>query len=485
MESNDLKLKTARTLKWNTIDKFSSQVLYAVTGIVLANMVSKADFGLVGAILIFQSFATLFVDSGFSTALIQKKEPTQTDYSTVFFFNLAVSIVIYFILWFAAPFIDTIFHADGMLIPLSRVMFLTFIINATALVQTNRLMKIMNVRMIAVSNVVGLVTSGAVGIWMALTGWGAWAIVWQAIVLAATKSIMLWIFSSWKPTLTFDFNALKAIFKVGVGIMSSSFLNVIFLNIYSFIIGIYYNLVQLGNYTQADKWSKMGISSLSQVFTASFLPVLSAYQDDDKEFARVMSKTNRFAGYTTFFTMGLLLVCAEAIFHTLFKTKWDSAIILFQILLLRGIITIITAHYNNFILAKGAARKFVYTEIVKDVTTILAVVATIPFGVVWILWGQVFAGIVFYIFDIWLVSNVTGSSVKSLLSDLAPYVGLSIVALVPAWMLSFVITTPLILLICQGLLAVSIYYYLNRILKSKIQADVIEYAFGRFRKKTA
>ncbi len=240
MENQDLKLKTARTLKWNTIDKFSSQVLYAITGIVLANVLSKSDFGLVGAILIFQSFATLFVDSGFSSALIQKKVPTQTDYSTVFFFNLGVSIFLYIILWFTAPFIDSLFHAGGRLIPLSRIMFHTFIINSTALVQTNRLMKIMNVRMIAISNVVGLTVSGAVGIWMALNGYGAWAIVWQSIVLAAIKSIMLWLSSSWMPTITFDFQALKSIFRVGVGIMSSSFLNVAFLNIYSFIIRYFF-----------------------------------------------------------------------------------------------------------------------------------------------------------------------------------------------------------------------------------------------------
>ena len=140
-EAPSLKLKTARTLKWNTVDKLSQQVLYAVTGIVLANILSQEDFGLVGAIMVFQAFATLFVDSGFSNALVQRKDPTATDYSTVFWFNLGVSVAIYMVLWFAAPLIDTVFHADGRLVPMSRVMFLTFIVNATALVQTNRLIK--------------------------------------------------------------------------------------------------------------------------------------------------------------------------------------------------------------------------------------------------------------------------------------------------------------------------------------------------------
>ena len=124
--------KTARTIKWNTIDRFSSQIIYAITGIVLANVLSKDDFGLVGAILVFQAFATLFVDSGFGAALLQKKEPTDKDYSTVFWFNLIVSVIIYIILWFAAPLIADIFQGDTRLIPLSRVMFLCFIINISA-----------------------------------------------------------------------------------------------------------------------------------------------------------------------------------------------------------------------------------------------------------------------------------------------------------------------------------------------------------------
>ena len=196
--TDNIKLLTARTLKWNTIDKVLSQVLYAVTGIILANVVSKEEFGLVGSILIFQAFASLFVDSGFSFAIIQKKNPTDTDFSTVFYFNFAMSVAIYAVLWMAAPLIAEVFGSEK-LIPLSRVMFLTFIINATAVVQTNRLTKMMTVKMVAVSNTIGLVVSGIVGVWLALAGYGAWAIVWQSITLATVKSAILWATAQWMP----------------------------------------------------------------------------------------------------------------------------------------------------------------------------------------------------------------------------------------------------------------------------------------------
>lgn len=479
-----LKLKTARTLKWNTIDKFSSQVLYAVTGIVLANVVSKAEFGLVGAILVFQAFASLFVESGFSTALIQRKSPTDTDYSTVFWFNMGMSILLYVILFFCAPLIDVIFHAEGQLIPLSRVMFLTFIINATAIVQMNRLMKQMTVKMIAVSNLIGLTVSGVVGIWLALSGYGAWSIVWQSIVLATVKSGILWATSSWLPGFVFSITSLRSIFSVGAGVMASSFLNTIFTNIYSFIIGAHYNLVQLGNYSQADKWSKMGVMSISQVFTASFLPLLSAKQGDAHEYARMMAKTSRLTGYITFFAMGLLVVCSTQIFHIFFGTKWDSAILLFQLLAVRGIFTIITSLYNNYIISCGASRKYVYSEIVKDITTVIAIVATIPFGVTWLVAGQIFAGIAYFLYALYLVGKVTGYSRFTLVKDMLPYLAFTLLALAPSVVLAHYITNAWLLFAIQVITSGVIYCTLNWVMKSKIQADVFQYAFGRFIRKS-
>lgn len=188
----DLKLRTARTLKWNSIDRFSSQVLYAVTGVILANVLPKEDFGLVGAILVFQAFATIFVDSGFGSALLQKKHPTDLDYSTVFWFNLIMSTGLYIALFFCAPALSSLFQDDPRLIPLSRVMFLSFIINGLGIVQTNLLMKSMTVKRIAVSNLTGLIVSGGAGIWMALAGFGAWALVWQTIILASIRTLWLW-----------------------------------------------------------------------------------------------------------------------------------------------------------------------------------------------------------------------------------------------------------------------------------------------------
>ena len=482
---DDLKLKTARTLKWNTLDRISSQVLYAVTGIVLANVLTKEEFGLVGAVMVFQAFASLFVDSGFSGALIQRKAPTDTDYSTVLYFNLGVSVLIYCILWLSAPLIDSLFNAGGALVPLARVMFLTFVLNATAIVQTNRLMKQMSVRMIAVSNAVGLVVSGATGIILALQGYGAWAIVWQSIVLSAVKSGLLWATSRWRPQATFSMASLRSIFAVGVGIMTSSFLNTVFQNIYSFIIGTYYNLANLGCYTQADKWSKMGVTSLSQTVTASFLPVISGCQDDRPRFHRMMAKTNRFTAYVAMPCLVLLVLLSEAIFHTLFGTKWDEAIVLFQLLAARGIFVVLTSLYTTQITAIGAARKLVESEVVKDVLTVAAIIATIPFGIEWLVGGQVIAAAVCFVYSQWLVARTTGYRVAAMLTEIAPYAAITLISAAPAAAVAYFVPQlhPVAMILAQTVAFAVPYVAINAMLHSRIQHDVLSYALGRFTRK--
>lgn len=491
-EADNLKLKVARTIKWNAIDRVATQFLYAVTGVVLARLLSHSDYGLVAAIMVFQAFATLFVDSGFASALIQRKKPSHLDYSTVMWFNVGIAVIIYIILFFAAPLIADIFKKDMRIISLSRVMFLTFIINATAIVPANRLVKMMQVKMIAVSNSIGLVLSAVVGITLALTGWGAWALVWQAITLSTVKSAILWLTSEWRPLLKFSVASLKSFFNFGSGVMATSFLNVAFQEIYAFFIGNRVGLVSLGYYSQADKWSKMGISSLAQVLGASFLPALSQVQDDPKRFSAATSKMNRFTAYLLFPALGLLAVMAAPIFHTLFGTKWDASIGLFQILLVRGIFTVLQSLYNNYIMALGRSRLMIYTELLRDITAIVAILVTLPYislstsdslveGVKIFLWGQLAASALTWVATLLIAVRLCHRSVFSFLLDLTPYLMETLLILVPVGAIALVVETPLVTCAIQAITGIVLYMGINALLGSRIQRDVIEYFTHRFK----
>lgn len=490
MDSSGLKTRTARSVKWNVIDKVSQQLLYAVTGIVLARLLDKEDFGLVGAVAVFQAFASLFVDSGFSYALIQRKAPTRLDYSTVLWFNLAMATGIYVILYFSAPLIADCFQGDQRLVAISRVMFLSFILNATAIVQTNRLMKQMDVRMVAVSNAVGLFAGAVVGIWLAVAGYGAWAIVWQTLALNFTKSLVLWLTSGWRPLFRFSMPSLRSFFSVGSGMMASSFLNVLFQNIYSFFIGNRAGLTSLGYYSQADKWSKMGISSLSQVLTSSFLPALSAVQDDPVRFARVTSKMNRFTSYLLFPAMGFLAVMATPIFHCLFGEKWDASIILFQLLLVRGVFTVLTSLYNNYVVALARTKLVVAMEMLRDGAALVLLAATLPFvamerggdivfGIKLLLLGQIFASALSWVVMVMKTAPVSGRSVGSFLADSVPYLLETLVIMAMLYLESLVVADCWRLLFCQSVTCLLLYLGMNSLLNSVIQREVIGFLRGK------
>lgn len=481
--AENLKLKTAGSIKWNTIDRISTQLLYAVVGIVLANLLSERDFGLVGLLLGFQAFANLFVDSGFGTALLQKKDPSQTDYSTVFWFNLSVSIIIYIALYFFAPLIADIFHGEQILIPLSRLLFLTFVINAFTIVQTNRLMKQMDVKMLAIANSIGLVVSGIVGIWLACTGANVWALVWQYLTLAAVKALWLWFSSSWRPSPVFSLKALKSICRIGFSVFSSSMLNTICLQIYTFVIGAY-NFISLGIYTQADKWSKMSSASLSQIFTATFVPLLSSVQDDALTWKRYIAKTNRFTAFILFPVMLGLCIAGEPLFHTLFGNKWDAAIPIYQILTFRGIFIVLLSLYNNYILAAGAAKLLFIAELIKDSLIFIAIMATMWSGSLTIIvWGQFIASAITWIIILILTARKISVPAGSLLSYLLTPLLIAVLACAAAWTLNQTNLPAPAILVLIILAIATIYIGLAAMLKLPELTDVSAYILGRFKKK--
>ena len=488
-EDQSLKTRTARTLKWNVIDRVAAQVLYAVTGIILANLLSPQDFGLVGAVLVFQAFASLLVDSGFSSALIQRKEPTRADYSTVLWFNLSIATAIYIILYYCAPLIADCFQGDRRIIPLSRVMFLTFILNALSIVQVNRLTKRMDMKPVAVADTVGLAAGAAAGIWLALDGQGAWAIVWQSIANAAVKAIVLWSTQRWLPLPVFSWKILRSYFSIGSRMMFTSFLNTVFLNLYSFFIGNRVGMVSLGYYTQSDKWSKMGIMSVYQVLTSSFLPALSAVQDDPERFNRVSAKMNRFTSYIIFPAVCFLVALASPLFHLLFDTKWDPSVILFQLLLVRGIFTVFIGYYNNVLLALGHARTIMWMEILRDGVAIAALVATLPYlavslpedpvyGLTVMLWGQLGASALTCAVTLRIVSRLTSRPVRQYLADMAPYVALSLVIAFVMWFTGTFIISPSLSCAVLSAEAVILYAGINYLSGSRIQRDVFAFICG-------
>ena len=429
-----LKKATASTLKWNTIDRLSSQVVFAAVGIVLANNLSREDFGIVGALYIFQAFATVFIDSGFGAALLRLKRAGKDDYSTVFWFNLSVSILLYLILWFATPSISEFFKVGERLVPYSKIMFLAFVINGLGIVQTNRLMKKMRVKKIAISNIAGLTLGGALGVYLAVRGAGAWALVWQTVSQAAIRTVWLWVSGKWLPAMVVSRRSFAKIWRVGLGVFSSSFLNTLFLYVYNFVIGGWYSISSLGVYTQADKWSKMGSASISQILTSSFVPLLARVQDNPDSFKRYVERINRFTAFISLpFLLGLATL-ATPLFHFLFGNKWDDAILLFQILAVRGVPVVLCSLLGNYLLALGYARSLVIIEIAKDSLLVGAILATVwSHSLPVMVWGQLAASLLTYIAVLLITCRRTGFSILFMTRGSLPFLFITLASCALAW----------------------------------------------------
>ncbi len=307
--------------------------------------------------------------------------------------------------------------------------------------------------------------------------------MWQTVTLAAVKSGWLWATGGWSPELTFSRDSLRQIWRVGLSVFSSSALNTFFLYIYSFVIGAFYNLASLGVYTQADKWSKMGSASISQVLTASFVPLLSKFQDDGENFRRYVSKINGFTAFILFPVMAGVAVVGAPLFHTLFGTKWDAAIILFQILTVRGIFVVLISLYTNYLLSLGYARRLFMVEIVKDLLIFAAILGTVWFhSVPALVWGQLGASAVTYFIVLAMVSRATGIRARRMVADLLPCLTLSLAMTAVCLLVLPLTDIPLLQLLLMIATGAATYLMLARLTRRPELTEATTYLLGRFRR---
>ncbi|MCD8080564.1 MAG: lipopolysaccharide biosynthesis protein [Bacteroides sp.] len=469
--SDNLKAKTVNALVWSTIDKVFMQVSYAVTGVILANILPPEDFGLLGVILVFVAFANIFSDSGFTMALVQKKITTSKDYSTVFFFNLGICLCIYLLLWLAAPFIAS-YYEEPRLTLLTRIVCLQIIFISLGLVQTGILMKTMNLRKLTIANLIALSLSAVLAILLAIYGYGIWALVVQVLSISFFKTLVLWIGSSWRPKAVFSKESLRSTFAVGSHMMLTSFVSTFFQNIYTLLISTWYSMRDLGFYTQAEKWSRMGITALSQTIGNAIFPALSSIQDDNERMYRVFGKMSRMTAYLTFpVFIGLILV-SQPLFHTLFGEKWDLSVPMFQLFLLKGIFFVLTSLLNNYIMAIGRTKVIFQIEVVKNLLTLVAIFITLPMGIIALIVGQVIVGAIQYLLTSYKVQKETGYTMCRQSRDLIPYIALSAAMAAGAWSMRLFITHDILLLITGVSTGAIIYLLLNRLLRSNIQQEL-------------
>ena len=418
----DLKQRTEKALIWSFVDKFGQQIIYFVSGIILANLLMPGDYGKIGVLTIFIVLSNILIDSGFSSALIRKKGATDSDYSTIFYFNLIISLFFYLILYFSATFISSYFEIPD-LVNISRVLFLSIIFNSLGLIQQTRMFKEIRFTEYARINIAALTISSAFAIWLAANGGGVWALVVQTLGLSVLKTILLWFYGRWYPKLIFSISSIKEFLGYSANLLGTGVLNAVFNNIYPLIIAKSFSTSTVGFYTQAQKLQDIPSALIANIFRSVAFPVLSSINDDKPRLLRVFGKYIRTTAFFIFPIMMLLIVVAHPLIISLITDKWIHSVPMLQVLSLAGMFSPFIILYYDLFNTEGRSDINFKLEIAKKIFLIIAITIALSFGnsimsliCVWVAYT-----LLSLIVTAVVSSRVAGYKVISFVRDITPY----------------------------------------------------------------
>lgn len=393
MRGPGLKQKTISGLFWSFIDNFAQYFLSFIIGIILARILSPKEFGLIGMITIFIAISESFIDSGFSQALIRKKECSDTDFSTVFFFNLTIGIVFCGLLILTAPIISRFFH-EPQLTSLVRVLGIVLIIDALTMVQRTKLIKRIDFKLQTKISIIANLFSGIVGISMAFKGFGVWSLVARTLSQRGMNSFLLWLWNRWRPVFIFSVTSFKELFSFGSRLLISGLIDTIYRNIYYLVIGKYFSAQELGFYTRANHFKDLPSKNINGIISRVSYPVLAQLQDDQVKLKDGYKKLIKSTMFITFVSMTGMAAVAEPMVIAFIGEKWRPSIIYLQMLCFVGAFYPLHALNLNMLNVKGRSDLFLNLEIIKKVLA----VPTIIIGVLW--------GIKIMILGMWLNSII-------------------------------------------------------------------------------
>ncbi len=477
-----LKDKTISGFAWSGLDKTLQQVLVFVCGVLMARRLLDTDYGLAGVLSIFTYLANAFQDSGFMTALIRKKDTNQDDYNSAFYFNISVAVFLYLVLFFSAPFIGQ-YYEEPKLVNLSRFVFLSFVFNAFALVQTAQVLKKINYKLMAKVNLLSIAISYVVALSLAYTGFGPWAIVAQTVAITACKSLFLWIFNSWRPTWSFKMESFRGLFGFGSNLLLSNILNTITVHIIPSIIGKCYTMGQAGYYTQANRLYNTALDLLAGTVHSVTYPVLSAVEQKER-LKRIYRKIMRMNAFLTFpFYLGIALVAYPAI-YCLLGEKWIESAPILQILAIGGIFYSLNYPNSHILKIEGKAFFILKFEIFRNIL-ILGIVTLCIFlktDYLYLISGLTIVSFINYIIQSIICGKLIHYKMRELTKDLYPYLSISLLAVFCGYLLKYFVENQWLLLISQVILVAGIYIVITYFTGSVIMKELIALIKSRISK---
>ena len=458
------KVGANRGFLWSAIERFSVQAVQFIFQIILARLLSPSDYGLIAMLAIFMAIAQTFIDSGFTNALIKKLDRTDKDFSTVFYFNLLISIVVYILLYFGAPFIAR-FYRESELTNITRVYMLSLPIIALGAIQRTQFTIKVNFKDQAIASFSGALAGGLVGIILATQGYGAWALVGSALATNIVTTIIFWIRSTWRPRWEFSIVSLRTMFSFGSKLLFSGLLDTAYRNLYQFVIGRRFSKQDLGYYSRADQFAQFPSSNITGIMQRVTYPILCTIADDDEKLLAAYRQYIKLAAYIIFPLMIGLAAIAKPLINVVLGQKWQFASIILQILCFSYLWYPIHAINLNLLMVKGRSDLFLRVEIIKKIVGICILLIVMNFSVELMAIGNIASSFIALFINTYYTKKMIGYGIRDQVKDILPCLILSISSCVPAFVLSQLFPNNGLIMLLSIVLAVVIYLLISNIMK--------------------
>ncbi len=455
--SESLKNKTVKGVAWSGIDNVVQFGVSFVVSIILARLLSPDDYGLIGIIAIFTAVCTALINGGFTTALIRKKDVTEDDYNTSFIVNLGISLVLYAFIYLCAPLIADFFNREE-LVDLTRVSSLGMIFGALALVQQTRLTKKIDFKTQTKITVIASFTSGAIGIVLAVVGFGVWSLVAQQLSVQIFRTILLFYYNKWIPKLRFSAESFHDLFGFGWKMMVSAVLDTVWKELYQLVVGKFYNPATLGQYTRAKQFSQLFSSNLTSVIQRVTYPVLSNIQDDKERMIAAYRKIIKITMFVAAISMFFLGAISEPLLYCLIGPKWHEAATYLPLICISMSLYPLHALNLNMLQVEGRSDLFLGLEIIKKIIGLIPLTVCILYGVMPMLYINLLTGIISYFLNSYFPGKLLGYSFWMQIKDIAPSYGLATILAISVYFLKYLPVTYWIILPLQILIGVIIFF---------------------------
>ncbi|HAV02256.1 MAG TPA: flippase, partial [Chryseobacterium sp.] len=414
-----LKKQTFSGVIWTLADILFLKGLTFIASIILARLLGPTEFGLIGMVSVFISIGVLLVNSGLSSSIIRAQDADDRDFTTVFYLNLIISLVVFFLFYMAAPYIAK-FYEQAVLTDIIRLYSFSFLFTALSAVQLAILNKMMLFKKIMLLNIPGTVIGVIIGIALGYYGYGVWSIVWMFLATQFINTLFIWFFSAWKPGLHFSLEKMKYHFGFGFKLLLSGLLNIVFNNVYNVVIGKFFTVQSLGYFERARTFSDYPVTILSGVIDKVTYPLLAKIQDERDRIAGVYKQLLQFS----FFITAPLMFGAAGIAYPLFELvlgdQWLPAAEYFQIICLASMFYPVHNFNINILKVYGRSDLFLKLEILKKIVLVVGILVAFPFGILGLIWSTVITSIISLLINMHYSSDMINYSPSRQLTDMVP-----------------------------------------------------------------